>query len=338
MQCTVDDIKALVQTKGVSQTIVGVSEYILDAYKNWNAFSKQERIATYTQYGPLELMPISNDEFYGFKYVNCHKDNPLTNLLSVVGLGVLSSTKTGYPILITEMTILTAIRTAATSALVGKYLNPTGAKSMALIGNGAQCEFQAIAFKEICGIQTLFLYDIDQNASQKVQNNLKEFGFDIHVCDSIEDAVRNADVITTCTNVDKHACLIPDHLLIKPVHINAIGGDRPGKTELDVNTLKRADIYVEFEPQTRVEGEIQQCPECVVTEIERIFTTSKTETCTEVNKASSDKKITIFDSVGFAIEDFSVLRYVKDCFPKNEKDSNFIPHPDNPKDLWSVLR
>ena len=150
-----------------------LSEHIFVSYsERWNTYSKQERIATYTKYGPLELMPISDDNYYAFKYVNCHKDNPSSNLLSVVGIGMLSSVKTGYPLLLSEMTLLTALRTAVTSALVGKYLMPNNSKSMALIGNGAQCEFQAIAFQKICNIHQLYLYDIDAEASEKVKKNL----------------------------------------------------------------------------------------------------------------------------------------------------------------------
>ena len=73
---------------------------------------------------------------YAFKYVNCHKENPNMNMFSVVGLGVLASTITGYPLFISEMTILTAIRTACTSALVAKYLMPSGSTTMAIVGNG----------------------------------------------------------------------------------------------------------------------------------------------------------------------------------------------------------
>ena len=91
--------------------------------------------------------------------------------------------RTGYPLLLTEMTILTALRTAATSALAAKYLAPKGARTMAMIGNGAQSEFQALAFKALLGIDRLRLYDIDPAASEKCVRNLAGFGFDIAICD-----------------------------------------------------------------------------------------------------------------------------------------------------------
>ena len=80
---------------------------------------------------------------------------------------MLADVNTGYPVLLSEMTILTALRTAATSALAGKYLAPNGSRTMAMIGNGAQCEFQALAFKSICGIESVRLHDIDPAATTK---------------------------------------------------------------------------------------------------------------------------------------------------------------------------
>ncbi|WP_348642791.1 hypothetical protein [Mesorhizobium sp. M8A.F.Ca.ET.161.01.1.1] len=69
--------------------------------------------------------------------------------------------------LLTEMTILTALRTAAISAVVARHLAHRGPRTMAIIGNGAQSEFQAIAFKALLGIDKLRLYDIDRSASEK---------------------------------------------------------------------------------------------------------------------------------------------------------------------------
>jgi ornithine cyclodeaminase len=326
----VNDVKQLIEDiGGISEFMQNISEQMFVLYsEHWNTYSKQERIATYTKYGPLELMPISDENYYAFKYVNCHKDNPSSNLLSVVGMGMLASVSTGYPLLLSEMTLLTAIRTAVTSALVAKYLMPAKSTSMALIGNGAQCEFQAIAFRKICNISRIYLYDIDENASKKVKNNLTDWNFQIEICSSVEYAVKNADIITTCTNVDSHACLLPDKFIKKNVHINAIGGDRPGKTELDVETLKRASIYVEYEPQTRIEGEIQQTPECNVTEINNLFLNKNFE---------RGQGVTIYDSVGFALEDLCILMYVYSII-KSKNETHLIPTTQDPKNLFSVLQ
>ena len=147
-------------------------------------------------------------------------------------------------------TILTALRTAATSAMAAKYLAPKSARTMAMIVNGAQCEFQALAFQEILVIDTVHLFDIDPKASGKAARNLR-------ICISAEEADSRADIPTTCTADKQNANVLTDNIVGAGVHINAIGGDCPGETELHRDILHRVEIFVEYPPQTRIEGEIQ---------------------------------------------------------------------------------
>ncbi len=118
-------------------------------------------MASHSQEGVIELMPTSDGTLYGFKYVNGHPKNTRDGRQTVTAFGVLSDVGNGYPMLLSEMTILTALRTAATSAVAAKHLARADARSMAIIGNGAQSEFQARAFKAILGVDHLRLYDID---------------------------------------------------------------------------------------------------------------------------------------------------------------------------------
>jgi ornithine cyclodeaminase len=202
------------------------------------------------------------------------------------------------------MTILTALRTAATSAMAAKWLAPQGSTTMALIGNGAQSEFQALAFKAVLGVDRLRLYDTDPAASARCAHNLAGFGFDIAICRSPDEAVLGAQIVTTATADKANATILTDNMLGAGVHINGVGGDCPGKTELHRDILTRSAIFVEYPPQTRVEGEIQQlAPDYPVTELWQVMT----------GRAQGRRdagQITLFDSVGFAIEDFSALRYV----------------------------
>jgi len=117
------------------------------------------------------------------------------------------------------------------------------------------------------------------------------------------------------------------------VHINAVGGDCPGKTELHGDILRRSDIFVEYPPQTRIEGEIQQLPEDYpVKELWEVNTG-------KIAGRNDARQITLFDSVGFATEDFSALRYVRDKL----KDTGFyekldlLADPDEPRDLYGML-
>jgi len=330
---SVDNMMKLVLEIGVEQFLVELAGYIEDDFKRWELFDKTPRVASHSKTGVIELMPTSDGDIYAFKYVNGHPSNTYSGLQTVTAFGVLSDVSTGYPALLSEMTILTALRTAATSAMVAKYLAPKNSQTMAMIGNGAQSEFQAIAFKAITGIKKLRLFDIDPVATKKCMENLQGFGFEITACTSAQSAVEGADIITTVTADKQYATILTDNMVGAGVHINAIGGDCPGKTELHRDILLRSDIFVEYPPQTRIEGEIQQLsPDHPVTEIWQVITGQTTG-------RRDAKQITLFDSVGFAIEDFSALRYVNDQIKKRGHFDNLdmLADPDTPRDLFGML-
>ena len=118
------------------------------------------------------------------------------------------------------------------------------------------------------------------------------------------------------------------------IHINAIGGDCPGKTELHKDILSRADVFVEYPPQTRIEGEIQQMPaDFPVTEMWQVITGAAAG-------RTSERQITLFDGVGFATEDFSALRYVRDQLEGTGlyQQLDLLADPDDPRDLFGMLQ
>ena len=330
---SVENMMDLIVSIGVKTFLVELAGYIEDDFRRWESFDKIPRVASHSRDGVIELMPTSDGTLYGFKYVNGHPKNTKSGLQTVTAFGVLSDVDSGYPLLLSEMTILTALRTAATSAIAAKYLARKDARTMALIGNGAQSEFQALAFKALLGIDRLRLYDIDAGATARCCANLERFGFTIESCSSAEQAVEGADIITTAT-ADKHnATILTDNMIGPGVHINGVGGDCPGKTEMHRDILLRSDIFVEFPPQTRVEGEIQQLsPDYPVTELWRVMTGKEAG-------RQSEKQITLFDSVGFAIEDFSALRYVRDRVAGSDftNQLDLLADPDEPRDLFGML-
>ncbi len=331
---SVDNMMKLVHHIGVEQVLRDLARYIQDDFARWELFDKTPRVASHSAQGVIELMPTSDGQVYGFKYVNGHPANMKKGLQTVTAFGLLADVASGYPVMLSEMTILTALRTAATSAMVAKHLAPKGAKTLAMIGNGAQSEFQALAMKTVCGIENLRLYDIDPAATAKCKANLADSGLNITACNSPEAAIEGAQIITTCTADKQYATILTDNMVGAGVHINAIGGDCPGKTELHRDILLRSDIFVEFPEQTRIEGEIQQLDaDHPVTEIWQVINgTAKGRT--------SDAQITLFDGVGFAIEDFSTLRYVHDQLQDGNfyQDLDMVADPDDPRDLFGMLQ
>src|SRR5579863_1540174 len=269
---SVDDMMGLVAETGVERFLTELAGFIEADFRRWPQFDKTPRVAAHAIDGSIELMPTSDGALYAFKYVNGHPKNAREGRQTVCAFGGLSDVATGYPLLLTEMTILTALRTAATSAMAAKYLAPAGARTMAIVGNGAQCEFQALAFKALLGITAVRLYDIDPAATRKAARNLALAGLSVTACRSAEEAVLGAEIVTTATADKARARVLTDNMIGAGVHINAIGGDCPGKTELDPLILSRADVFVEFPEQTRIEGEIQQMPpDFPVTELWRVI-------------------------------------------------------------------
>lgn len=331
---SVDNMMKLVHHIGLENMLRGLAEEIETDFKRWELFDKTPRVASHSDVGVIELMPTSDGEAYGFKYVNGHPKNTSEGLQTVTAFGLLADVYTGYPTLLSEMTMLTAIRTAATSAMAAKHLAPRGAKTMAMIGNGAQSEFQTLAMKAIIGLEAVRLYDIDPEATEKAARNLEGMGVKVIKCKSAEESMEGAEIITTCTADKQCATILTDNMIGAGVHINAIGGDCPGKTELAAEILHRSDIFVEFPPQTRIEGEIQQLPQDhPVTELWQVITG-------QAKGRTSDKQITLFDSVGFAIEDFSALRYVREHIKGTDffQNLDMLADPDDPRDLFGMLK
>ncbi|MCW6086727.1 MULTISPECIES: ornithine cyclodeaminase [Clostridium] len=309
--------------------------YMEDDYKRWEDFQKMPRTAHHTDIGVLELMPIGDSELYSFKYVNGHPENPKHNYLTVMGIGLLAEVSTGFPLLLSELTLTTALRTAANSVMGAKYLARPDSNKMALIGNGCQSEFQALAFHHILGIEEIYCYDVDPAATDKLMDNLKNVkNLKLIKCNSTKEACKDVDIITTVTADKRNAIVITPDMVEPGMHINGVGGDCPGKTELDSEVLHMGDVYVEFEPQSRIEGEIQHMDEDFkVTEICNVIKTGK-----PIDRKPGE--ITIFDSVGFALEDFSMLRLMYDIAKEENigEPQILVPKLENPKDLYSMLR
>jgi ornithine cyclodeaminase len=329
----------LVERVGTAQFIEGLAHEIEADFRRWREFDKSPRHATHSPIGVIELMPISDGRRYSFKYVNGHPQNTAGGLLTVTAFGVLADVDTGYPVLLSELTLTTALRTAATSALAARWLARKHSTVMALIGNGAQSEFQAIGFHHLLGIRELRLYDTDMHATAKLQRNLAVLslpGLKIVRCASTAEAVRGADIVTTATADKRNAVVLTPEMVAAGMHLNAVGGDCPGKTELHADILKRPDarIVVEFEPQSRLEGEVQQLnAEFPVIELSDVI-------AGVVRARENDAQVTIFDSVGFALEDFSSLRYLEKLHREvggSRRQLDLVPTLDDPKDLFSAL-
>jgi ornithine cyclodeaminase len=324
----------LIQRHGLNLCLRGIADAIREDFLRWPDFDKSARVANHSVDGVIELMPISDASLYSFKYVNGHPKNTRSGLSTVMAFGVLADVQTGIPLFLSELTLTTALRTAATSALAARTLARPDSRVMALIGNGAQSEFQALAFAHLVGIEEIRLFDIDPAATAKLCHNLAPSGLRLVPCASTAEAVRGADIVTTVTADKTNATILTADMLEPGMHINGVGGDCPGKTELHADVLRRAQVFVEYTPQSRVEGDIQQMPaDFAVTELWEVLAGRKP------GRAQADA-ITLFDSVGFALEDFAALRYMYDLARTVGMGEAIalIPELADPKDLFGALQ
>ncbi|MGJ0558356.1 ornithine cyclodeaminase [Methylocystis sp.] len=322
-----------VAERGAESVISELTDALEVEFGRWEAFDKTARVASHSTDGVIELMPISDQTTYGFKYVNGHPSNPARGFQTVTAFGVLADVHNGYPTFIAEMTLLTALRTAATSALAARWLARPDAQVMAMIGTGSQAEFQALGMRAALGIERLRIWDVDPAAMAKFVTNAERLGFEVHVATSAREAVAGADVITTCTADKTNATVLSNDMVAAGVHVNGIGGDCPGKTELDPQILRRASVFVEYAPQTRVEGEIQQLPpDFGVTELWQVLTG-------QAPGRLSEDQVTVFDSVGFALEDFLALKFVRDRVAGTGLVTllDLVADPGDPKDLFALV-
>ncbi len=330
---TVDDIKNLIQQLGFNNCMRQLVEAMRADYQRWQEFEKFPRFASYSQQGVIELMPVSDQDYFAVKYVNGHPKNPSLNKPTVVAIGLLSDVATGYPLLISEMTLLTAIRTAATSVLAASYLAKKNSTALGIIGTGGQSEFQVLAHSEILPIKQVKYFDIDAQAMKKFENNLQPYGFELIPCKDAYTTTIGVDVIITSTADKKRSKILHNDWIKDGVHINALGGDCPGKTELDPAILNRSKVVVEYLEQSKVEGEIQNLdsPE-IYAELWEIVSGDKPG-------RESDQEVTLFDSVGFAVADYSALRYLYHITEQLGigHTLDLIPEVEDPKDLFGGL-
>ena len=339
-------ILEMIQREGLSNFMRKGMEYLKEDFRRWEDFGKVERVGSYFKEGVIELMPVWDGEYYAYKYVNGHAGNHRFGKQTVIALGQLSEVETGYPILLTDMTVLTAIRTACVSGIATSLLGREDIRGLSFIGTGSQSEFQGVAHLLVCGgCEVMRYYDSSEGKMGKFERNMKEYlwregleGVELMGCKGVQECIEGSDCITTGTaGVFKQEEVLKDEWVELGMHINGIGGDARGKTELDKRILKRSKIVVEFFDQTRNEGEIQQL-EDGEWEGREYYELHEVVKGKEVREREED--ITLFDSVGFAMEDFSILRLVKDLDEGYGlgRDIGLFPGEVESGDLFSLLR
>ncbi|MCF6282167.1 MAG: ornithine cyclodeaminase [Candidatus Polarisedimenticolaceae bacterium] len=330
---TTADMRQLIKRVGLEHFNKLLLEALQQDFSRWHEFQLSPRHATHYPHGVIELMPCADDRLYAYKYVNGHPRNTKQGKLCVVAVGMLAEVDTGYPLLMCEMTWLTALRTAATAALGAHYLARRESEVLGIIGCGAQSEFQVLALAGVCPLKAIRYYDLDGAAMAKFARNLSGRVPQLIACKSGAEAVQDADLIVTATAAKCQDRILNRSMIAPGTHIHAMGGDCPGKTELDPALLDQVKIVVEYQEQSMHEGEVQNRPDVTIhAELWEIVSGQRPG-------RENDHELTLFDSVGFALEDYTALRLVNRLAEEHGigSESAMIPVLDDPKDLFGGL-
>lgn len=317
-----DEIINIIHNVGLEVFIHQVITQLRKDYRRFDDFELDARVAHHHEKGVIEVMPISDKEMYAMKWVTGHPENPQQGLPSIISMGLLAELSTGIPKVVCEMNILTAIRTACVNAMVAQLvLTEKKDITVSIIGTGTQAEFQCMALTRVLPVDRIYYYDRSAQAMSKFSSNMQNAPF---ICQpqSIETCVTEADVVVTLTAGKSKTDVFQGHQPKKDSVILATGGDCPGKTELRVSLLEQADIVVPFIKQARIEGEIQQLDmDYPVLELGAF-----------IHHPKRSKDIFIFDSVGIALEDFSILTVISRYIDQDVEQSG------DPKDLFRLLQ
>jgi len=251
--------------------------------------------------GDFRAMPAALEGYAVLKWIGVFPNNKQFNLPTTIGTLLLNDRFTGKPLGAMDCTTLTAYRTAATSAIAAKYCAPK-AKNFAIIGCGLQAKYHINAYNEVFGTNiNIQFYDRNEKAQKDMMRwlgvNLSASSYGRN--ESVQSAVRDADVITTLTPSTEPYLNILD--LKSDCHINAVGADAVGKRELMPNVIDgAADVICDDSVQAFHSGELQynEWPYLPVTSLPTLIANHKTM---QLNKG-----VSIFDSTGVALEDIAV--------------------------------
>lgn len=298
------DLKQIVATVGIHTLMDQVINSLEDALRTYDDSQIEIRPRAGFMWmtprpGILEWMPaMRTGDIVTLKMVSYNPGNPqLFNIPTIIATNSIFDVATGHLIALMDGVLATAIRTGAASAIASKYMAAPGSSVVGLVGCGAQAVTQLHALSRVFNIERVLAHDVDSEVERSFLRRAAFLGLDVRRA-SLAEVEANADIICTATTVDVGAGPVIDgRNLLPSVHINAVGSDLPGKTELPLEVLERSLVCPDFPEQARVEGECQQLrPEQVGPSLVELV---KNPT----RYADWRMRSTVFDSTGFALED-----------------------------------
>jgi L-lysine cyclodeaminase len=250
--------------------------------------------------GVLEWMPAMRPAVTAtVKMVAYNPDNPdHFQLPTIMASTAVYDSRTGALTALLDATFTTALRTGAASAVATRRLARTGSSTVGLVGCGAQAVAQLHGLTRVLPVRRVLAYDPDPRVLASFPGRVAFTGLVVEACDR-RALEAESDVICTATSAPVGAppVLLGDLDRLRPgLHVNAVGSDLPGKTELPLALLRAAVVCPDYLPQAAVEGECQQLAGDEVGP-------SLAELVAGGGGEDLRDRLTVFDSTGFAVED-----------------------------------
>ncbi|MBB3946564.1 ornithine cyclodeaminase [Rhizobium skierniewicense] len=248
--------------------------------------------------------------YMGVKILSVFPDNSLRSLPAIFGTYLLSSAKTGEMLAVIEGGELTARRTAATSALAAKYLSREDASSMLMVGTGRLSLNLIQAHATTRNLTSFQIWGRNAASAEKTAEEARQHGFNASACDDLEEVARKADIISCATL--SHEPLIKGDWLKPGAHLDLVGAFKPTMRESDDVAVRRATVYVDtVEGALKEGGDIVQPLQAGIIQRDDIRAELSDLVTGRHKGRQSENEITLFKSVGAALEDLAgaILAY-----------------------------
>jgi len=269
--------------------------------------SPRRRLPTSYKGGNLHFMAASWPE----KGIAGHKSYVVTKGKATFVV-VLYSTDGKGLLAVIEANLLGQIRTGAASGLASKYLARKDSSKLAIIGSGFQAETQLEAIHSQFNLEEVKVFSRTKEKRDAFVNKMtKKLGLNIKSSQSSEEATENSDIISLITN--SQSPVISDEQITKGIHINAAGGNSWLRSELSSNSIGKFDfISTDDIDQAKTEcKELMEATEQGITSWNRVYNLSSVIN-KEIVPRNDFKEITLYESLGIAIQDIAAAKYVYD--------------------------
>ncbi|QFF97630.1 ornithine cyclodeaminase family protein [Psychrobacillus glaciei] len=260
----------------------------------------------------LGQMPgyLKKNGVLGTKVITVFPNNHKHGLPSHQGVVLLFNAKNGELMAVVDGSEITAIRTAAVSALATDKLSRVNSKILCLLGTGTQAKTHLEAMLTVRPIELVKIWSRNiRNANQFKEEMQQKFKVSIILCDTAEEAALDADIICTVTSSTEP--ILKATWVKAGAHVNAVGACKPNDRELDSELVRTSKLYVDSIESTQnesgdyliplKEGVIEQ--NHIIGEIGRLLIYKNTS-------RTSETDITIFKSLGLAIEDIAAANFI----------------------------